>query len=180
MHNLFWGRHNSCWYLFLAWGLFLLQKTSLNYQLFSSIWSELWTIFQSFFTLFLFFCRHLVGMHANCLRYTKFIASLLGSKTCRILGIADDFKIIAKSSASWDKWISHGPIILKSSASWDKWISQGPIILKSSASYNKWISQGPFTCLEIEEREKLQAKIFNRKWTWCQCSVFTIPSCLAS
>ena len=85
------------------------------------------------------------GMQANCLRYTKFVACQWGSKTCRILGIADDFKIMGKSSASWDKWISQSwnrrQVMRNESA-------KVLLFLKSSASYVKWISQGP-NVLEI-------------------------------
>ena len=36
------------------------------------------------------------GMQANCLRFIKFIAAKMDFETCRNLGIANDFMVIAQ------------------------------------------------------------------------------------
>ena len=36
------------------------------------------------------------GMQANCLQFIKFIAPKMDSETCRNLGIANDFMVIAQ------------------------------------------------------------------------------------
>ena len=35
-------------------------------------------------------------MHANCLQFIEFIAAKMDSETCRNLGIADNFMVIAQ------------------------------------------------------------------------------------
>ena len=35
-------------------------------------------------------------MHANCLQFIEFIAAKMDSETCRNLGIANDFMVIAQ------------------------------------------------------------------------------------
>ena len=73
----------------------LRQKNS-RYANFSDLSTPSYAIFDFFqkipdMLILVIYLPPTMGRHANCRRYIKFIAAQMSSKTCRILGIADDF-----------------------------------------------------------------------------------------